>query len=169
MVLPELIERYPLFSFLTSEKLMSIAGISTEVAFDRGEIIFHEKQHADWLYILMEGGVELFYTVEVEYHPEQRKELPCGEVSPGEVFAISALIGPHILTLTARTTMPTRVVKIDAVELQALCEKDDQLAYGFMKQVAKATIKRLNATRQQLAAVWSKTKEEGKSIQEVVI
>ena len=80
MVLPELIERYPLFSFLKPEKLMSIAGISTEESFDSGAIIFHEKQHADWLYILMEGGVELFYTVEVEYRPDQRKELPCGEV-----------------------------------------------------------------------------------------
>ena len=169
MVLPELIERYPLFSFLKSEKLMSIAGISTEVTFDRGAIIFYEKQHADWLYILMEGGVELFYTVEVEYRPDQRKELPCGEVSPGEVFGISALIEPHILTLTARTSRPSRVIKIDATGLQALCEKDDQLAYGFMKQVAKATIKRLNATRLQLATVWSRTNEEGKSLKEVAI
>jgi CRP/FNR family transcriptional activator FtrB len=169
MVLPELIERYPLFRFLKPEKLMSIAGISTEESFDRGVIIFHEKQHADWLYILMEGAVELFYTVEVEYRPEQRKELLCGEVSPGEVFAISALIEPHILTLTARTSKPSRVVKIDATRLQALCEKDDQLAYGFMKQVAKATIKRLNATRLQLATVWSKTNDDEKSLDEVAI
>jgi CRP/FNR family transcriptional regulator, transcriptional activator FtrB len=169
MVLPGLIERYPLFSFLEPEKLKSIAEISKEESFECGVIIFHEKQRADWLYILMEGGVELFYTVEVEYCPEQRKELVCGEVCPGEVFAISALNEPHILTLTARTSKPSRMIKIDAIRLQALCEKDDQLAYGFMKQVAKATIKRLNATRMQLASVWSKTNEDEKSSEKVAI
>ncbi len=166
MVLPELIERYPLFSFLKSEKLMSIAGISTEEFFDSGAIIFRENDPADWLYILIEGGVELFYTVDRDYRPDQRKELLCGEVSPGEVFAISALMGSPLLTLTARCTKASRVVKIDAHELQVICKQDEQLAYGFTKQVAKATLKRLNAARMQLASVLSKTDEEKKSLVE---
>jgi CRP/FNR family transcriptional regulator, transcriptional activator FtrB len=169
MVALESIERYPFFSFLKPEKLNTIGEISKEESFDGGVVIFHEKEHADWLYILVEGGVELFFIVDVRYQPEQRKELRFGEVSPGEMFGISALIEPHILTSSARTSKPSKVIKIAAASLQALCEKDDQLAYGFMKQVAKATIKRLNATRLQLASVLSGAHAEENSLMEVVL
>lgn len=163
MVPIESIERYPFFSFLKPEKLKDIAAISILETLEKGAVIFREKQPAAWLYILVDGHIELFYTVEVEYHPELSKELHFGEVVPGEIFGISALVEPYILTSTARATVTSQVIKISADRLRACCNEDDQLAYGFMKQVAKATIKRLNATLVQLATIWDNDKEYTKS------
>jgi hypothetical protein len=60
------------------------------------------------------------------------------------------------------------VIKIAGASLQALCEQDDQLAYGFMKRVAKATIARLNATQLQLASVLSEINGEQNPMMEAI-
>ncbi|MGE5225114.1 MAG: Crp/Fnr family transcriptional regulator [Omnitrophica WOR_2 bacterium] len=155
MVAPELFHHYPFFSFLKTAQLQALAGISREESYPAGTIVFREKEPAGWLYILVKGSIDLFYTVEVEYHPEQRKELFFGVINPGDFFGISALIEPHVLTSSARAAKASHVIKIDAAKLQALCDADEKLAYGLITQVAKATIERLNATRLQLATAWS--------------
>jgi CRP-like cAMP-binding protein len=160
MLAPELLLRYPFFDFLTLDRLKAIARISKEESYARGTLIFRENERAEGLYILEKGNVDLFFTVEVEYHPELHKELLFGVINPGEFFGISALIEPHILTSSARASSFCQVIIIDAVELLALCDRDGQLAYGLMHQIAKASIERLNATHIQLATAWSSAKAE---------
>jgi CRP-like cAMP-binding protein len=168
MVALELIHQYPFFNFLEPDQLQSIAEISKEEHLEGGKIIYHEKGQADWLYILVEGSVEMFFAVDVDNLREQRKELLFGVVNPGDMFGVSAMIEPHIHTSTARTSKPSHVIEIDAAKLRALFEKDDQLAYGFMRQAAKAIMKRLNRTLQELATAWSTSQENEDSSVEVV-
>jgi CRP-like cAMP-binding protein len=155
MITPELLRHYKFFNFLTPTQLKAIARITKEETFESGTNIFHENALADGLYILVKGSVDLFFTVEVKYRPELRKELLFGVVNPGEFFGISALIEPYILTSSARASKPSLVIKIDATGLLALCNKDEKLAYGLIRQVAKTSMERLNATRLQLATAWS--------------
>ena len=155
MVTPELLSRYAIFSFFKPAQLRKIARIATEESFGRGAILFREKDPADAFYILLQGSVELFFSVEIEYHPELGKELKFRVIYPGESFGISAFIEPHILTASARATEPSRVVKIKALPLLDLCREDDELAYALTYQVTKAAMERLNATRLQLAAAWT--------------
>ncbi len=44
-------------------------------------------------------------------------ESPGRHLNPGEVFGISALIPPFRYTTPTRVTRPSRVIKIDAVQL----------------------------------------------------
>jgi CRP-like cAMP-binding protein len=155
MVTPELLHLYPFFGFLSPAQLKTLAKIAREEAFESGSIIFRENEHADWLYILVKGSVDLFFTIEVEYHPELHKELLFGVINPGELFGISALIEPYILTSSARAAKPSQIIEIEASGLLALCNEDEELAYGLIRQVAKTSIERLNATRLQLATAWS--------------
>lgn len=155
MVQPELLSHYPFFSFFKPAQLKKIARIAREETYDRGTLLFREKDPADAFYILQKGSVELFFAVEVEYHPELRKELRFRVIYPGESFGISAFIEPHILTSSARALEPSQVIKIDAAPILELCQKDDKLAYALIYQVAKVAMDRLNATRLQLAAAWT--------------
>ena len=168
MVTHELIYQYPFFNFLEPDQLQSIAEISREEFIDSGVIVYREKDHADWLYILVDGCIDMFFTVDVDNLAEQRKELLFGEISPGGMFGVSALIEPRIHTSTARTSQVSHLIEIDAVKLLALFEQDDQMAYGFMRQAAKAIFRRLNATVQQLASAWKTTQESNPSTMEVI-
>jgi CRP-like cAMP-binding protein len=152
MVTPDLLRYYPLFSIFKPEQLKGIARIAEEGTFERGEIIFQEGEPAEEIFILLRGSVELYFTVEVEYRPELRKELFFDVIKPGEAFGITALIQPNHLTATARVAHPSHVIRIDGGELLAVCEQDEEAAFLLMERVAQAAMERLRSTRLQLGA-----------------
>jgi CRP-like cAMP-binding protein len=154
MLSTEKLRYYPFFGLLNSHQLQEISMIADEEAFEGDEIIFQEGQPAEALYLLLEGSVDLYFTIAGAKPSRVHKGIPVGEINPGETFAISALIEPNIFTATARASSPSRVVKIDAAALKALFEKDRRMAYLFTNQAAKAALERLHATRVQLAAAW---------------
>lgn len=152
MVTPELLDRFPIFRFFGPEKRAALAAISKEESYPAGTIIYREREDTDYLYILMDGSVELLFKIEAD-NPDP-KELPFGLAGAGEMFGLSALLEPHVHTSTARTTSPSRVIKIQAKGLMALYEQDLLLAYQTMRQVAQTTARRLNTSRRQLAKAY---------------
>ena len=160
MIQLDIIQNYPFFNFLSQDQQKSIAEISDEEQYAPKAMIYKEKERADWLYFLVSGDVDRFFTIEVEYHPEQNKEIIYGDVIRGEMFGILALIEPRIHSSSSRASKQCEMIKINAVRLLELFEKDNQLAYDFMKQAAKTIDKRLNMTLEQLASVWTHPQEK---------
>lgn len=152
MVSPELLRRYPFFAFLNDAQLKAIAMISEEAFYDKGEIIFRENEPAEFFHLLLEGCVDLYFTVDTAYAPDLSREFLVGEINPGEPFGISALIEPYILTSTARAAAPSRVLKVQAAALRALCDQDRQVGYALIRHAAKVAVERLHFTRVQLVA-----------------
>ncbi len=151
MVSPELLRRYPFFAHLDDAQLKAIAMISQEQEVNKGSVLFQEGQPADTIYLLLSGGVDLFFTV-VDAGGATPREYPVDDINPGEVFGISALIDPHILTSSARASQNSRTVCIDGAELRKACEKDQHMGCLLMQQAAKAFAERLHYCRIQLAA-----------------
>jgi CRP/FNR family cyclic AMP-dependent transcriptional regulator len=152
MISPELLRRYPFFGTLSDEQLRQIAMIADEESHQAGTILLKEKAPANDLYLLINGSVDLIFTVDEEYHPDRHKEFTVGEINPGEIFGISALIEPHHYTSTARAAGKVQVIHIDGSTLRQRCADDPRLACHLYSQVAKLALERLNATRVQLAA-----------------
>jgi CRP-like cAMP-binding protein len=148
MISLELLRRYPFFAGLDEQELKALASISEQVQKPAGEILFEEGQTAVAFYLLLEGSVALSFNSPLE----PGAQIHVDEVNPGEPFAISALIPPHVLTHTARTTNACRMIRIDAPALRELCEQDCRVGYTLLRQVAIAAMERLNFTRVQLAA-----------------
>ncbi len=156
MVSEEILKYYPFFGDLPEAKLKAIAMISDELTFEKGADICSEGQPARALYLLREGGVCLYFKSEEEYHPTVKKEFLVGEINPGEVFAISALVEPYKYSATVRAEQNSKVVKIDADGLHRLIEKDPSLNCVLMRKIAKVLMERLAYARIQLAAAWGK-------------
>ncbi|MBL8152599.1 MAG: Crp/Fnr family transcriptional regulator [Anaerolineae bacterium] len=152
MISPELLRRYPFFGFLDDTQLKAVAMIAEEIAVETGELILEAGQPAEALYFLLDGSTELCTIVTDQVRPESRKEFYISDVNPGEILGISALVEPYRYTGTARARGPCRIIKIEAFPLRELCAKDLKLAYGLMRETAKAAMERLHDTRVQLAA-----------------
>ncbi len=152
MISPELLRRYPFFGLLTEAQLKAIAMIAQEVNIPSGSQIFKEGEKADALYLLLQGSVDLYYTVETEGLLDFSKEFLVGEINPGDAFGVSALMEPYIFTATAKADQNLRVISIDAVAMRALLEDDAKMSCVIMYQLAKAYAERLRSTRIQLAA-----------------
>lgn len=155
MISPELLRHYPSFGLLDEAQLAKVAMIAEEEIFETGTTIFHEGEAANTFYFLLDGYVDLYFTVAGMKGSDSGKGIPVGEINPGEPFGISALIEPYVLTSTAYASTKSRVIKIDAFALRSMFAKDRKLAYLFIHQAAKAVIDRLHATRIQLAAAWA--------------
>jgi CRP/FNR family cyclic AMP-dependent transcriptional regulator len=153
MVSPEILRRYPTFAYLDSDQLREVAMISEVVERDVHDTIFEAGEPAEYLYLLLDGSVDLHYVVAPgNKNHGQRKDFMVGTINPGEILGISALIEPYKLTSAAMTTLPCKLVRVSAVELRELCAKDVSLSCSLQRAVARATMERLHATRILLAA-----------------
>jgi CRP-like cAMP-binding protein len=152
MVSPEMLRRYPFFSFMNHVQLHEVAMITEELVLEAGGVLFTTGEAANRLYLLREGGVELNYTVTDERGMEERQDYLVGMINPGEMFGISALIRPYVYTTGASTSSASQLLEIDAEELRALCDKDKELTAEWQRHIAEVTLERLNYTRIQLLA-----------------
>jgi CRP-like cAMP-binding protein len=152
MISPELLRRYPCFGNLDAEQLKKISMISETGVVKKGATIFQEGDPANTLYVLMEGAVDLYFHYRDEYNPQNSKDFSVGEINPGEMFAISALIEPHILEATARAAQDCKLIMIEAKKLREMCQQDEGMACACLKKIIQALLERLTYARVQLAA-----------------
>jgi CRP-like cAMP-binding protein len=154
MISPEVLRRFPFFGGLSDAQLREIAMITEEEVFEKGSIILADKKPAKNLFLLLDGYIDLVYhsVDELNLHPVPTKELNAGEINPGEIFGISALIEPYIYNASARASTTAHVLVIDSLELRKLIDSDEKISNKILKQLANTLMERLIATRVQLAA-----------------
>ena len=160
MIALELLRRFSFFSFMDDKELKAVATIAQELHPTVGEVLIAANTPADALYFLIEGHLPYYMLVTTEHMPDYRREYFVGYINPEEIFGISAVIEPYHYTATLRSEEPSRVIKIDAPALRALCEVDSHLSVGLMKAVAQAAMERLEMTRVQLVAEMAEKSNE---------
>ncbi|MCL4466063.1 MAG: cyclic nucleotide-binding domain-containing protein [Chloroflexi bacterium] len=149
MVPVEALAKTPMFQGLSQKHLEAIAEISQLQVFDTGATIFLEGQQAVRLFALEDGKVAL--EMKIQLDPSQTPRHTIIDVlSPGDVFAWSALVEPYALTMSARCIKRATVVAINADDLRKLLEADCSLGFTVMVRLAGVISRRLHDTRAQL-------------------
>ena len=147
MISPEILRRYPYFAAAEDEGLRALAMICEEVAVPAGTVMYREDDKADKLYILVEGEIDIQYT------------LGSGElrtvdtIVPGELLMWSALVEPYKSTDIVTTRQNSKLIAIDAEKLRAYCAKDHQVANDLLLHLTKILATCLEGARIQLATV----------------
>ncbi len=152
MVSPELLRRYPFFSVFDDAALSAVAMATDEMRRAPGDVLFEADMPALYLYLLLEGTLELAIVAADRHGQGMRKLFNAGEVDPGEVAGISALVAPCLYTATGQITAPSRLLRIEAQVLRELSAADPRLDSALMHAVAQTTMRRLHDTRVQLLA-----------------
>ena len=129
--------------------IVILASIGAEQMFDEGDIIFHEGDKSDLLYLVQEGRVALYIRV------PGRGNVTILSIEPGRLLGWSSLFPPHHKTAGARAMVSTRVIALNAPHLLQLCRRDPKLGYAVMQRVAEAITSRLVATRLQLLGIFA--------------
>ncbi len=152
MISSESLRFYPFFGVFDDAQLKEIAMISEEVQFESGHILFKKGEKTEALYVLISGHVDLIDAITTEYDPTYYKEFVVGEMEEGSILAVSALVPPYILNASGKITSPSCLIRIDAVELMKLAEKDCSFGFRLMQQTVKLLADRLSSVRSLLAA-----------------
>jgi CRP/FNR family transcriptional activator FtrB len=142
MVSADWLKKTELFGTLSESQLNMLLSHSSVESLPQGKTIFRQGDEANYLYILIEGMVDLsvksgekidFLTSKIE------KE--------GAAFGIPSLIEPFRYNVTATCLKPSKVLVINAVHVKMDMEKDPKMGMEIMKKLVSIYFNRLNEMR----------------------
>ena len=97
-----------------------------QLHFESGEIIFHEGDVGDYLYIIVKGEVEVFNTVD-------GKENRVAQLSEGEYFGEMALLNQRSRLATVRCLSPVNVLALKKSDFGILIANFAELKKNFQQ------------------------------------
>lgn len=128
---------------LGPDDLNRLAAMAQLVEWREGETVFHEGDHGELLYLVVEGRVAL----EVNALFRRVRILT---VEPGEAFGWSSIFYRKPKTASATATRPTRALALDASRLRELSQTDTRFGYWLARRLLELVSDRLKVTRMQL-------------------
>ena len=149
MIPIQLLTKVCIFEGLTDSQLQEIASLCREEIHVAGALICKEGDPPRKLYILREGKVTL--EMGVRLWPESRvREMTIETLTPGEPFALSALTGSEVLTMSARAVDRSKLIVLDGNDLQRLMDVDHDMGHTVHGGLANLVSTRLRDTRLKL-------------------
>ena len=147
MISPEQLRRYPFFCCISEEALKEAAMISDEMTAEAGKTLFSEGDRADAMFILVDGEVDVKYTLG---NGEQRT---IDTLVAGDLLVWSTLVEPYRCTAIGITRKASKLISINGPKLRELCEKYHDLGYRMLISITQLLAARLEGARVQLATV----------------
>ena len=140
----KILRRCELFLGLDEKGLMKVASLASisQKLFNEGEIISHEGEVANNLYILIEGKVELRMSIPLDLKNYSR-DITVDTVSKGSIFHWSAIVRPYVLSRTSYCAEDSKVLSINGKELLKLMDNNIDIGYEIMQSIAYVISSRL--------------------------
>jgi CRP-like cAMP-binding protein len=162
MISPELLRRYPFFSCLSHDQITTLAMAGEELTVEAGHYFFHEGDKLRNLFFVIEGEIEIGVRMpdrSVEQDVREQimgnfieKYVSVSSITPGQIFAWSAMIPPNESTASAKAVVPCRVAVFDGEELMQAFQDDCPFGYLMLQKIAVVVRQRLRDMRIQSLA-----------------
>lgn len=155
------LRRMPLFRDMMSQTFEGLMEVAYSQIFPPQLELFRQGQSADFLYVVVEGAVEL----QAEWNGHKTV---MAVVRPVATFILAACLRDAPYLMSARTLERSRLVLLPTVDLRAAMRRDPDLAMAVMSELAdsyRAMVRhakgmKLRSARERLAA-WILTQAEG--------
>jgi len=149
------LRKIPWFQELKPEHLQKIVEISHLREIKAGEVLFHEGDRDDSLYIVIEGRVALDIFI------PHRGKVRFYTAEPWDAFGWSSVTPIiHQRTAGAVAVVNGLVVCIDSTRLRKACDEDHDLGYLVMRRLTNIVASRLLVTRLQLIDMFASPEEQ---------
>ncbi len=139
----EIIREVELFEFLTDDIADAMAAAAKELKFSKGEMIFHEEESAEYVYILVEGKISMG----VSLTSSPTKVTVSVLDTPFTLCGWSAIVKPYRFTAYGLCEEETKVLAIPGDTILDLLEQNPPIAYTVMKRLTELVSGRLRSTR----------------------
>jgi CRP-like cAMP-binding protein len=135
----------PFLEGLSPKQLQTLAECGMKSGFTAGEMVFCEGDLANRFYVILRGRVAL------ESQTKGARPIRIETLGPGEVLGWSWLFSPYRWHFSARALEPVKAIFFYGTRLREHCEDDPELGRALILRMAQVMMKRLQATRRQLA------------------
>jgi CRP-like cAMP-binding protein/small-conductance mechanosensitive channel len=146
----------PLFSKLSDEELAILAESAKIAPFVKGEVVTRQGSKAHWLYVLVEGEVEVCVA------GEDKQERRVAVVSAPGFFGEMALMTGAAREATVIALNDVECLRVDKKDFSKVIEQRPELAQDISKTLAQRRIE-LEAVRENLDAATKRRRAETES------
>jgi CRP/FNR family transcriptional regulator len=137
----EVVRRAPLFAALNSADADALLNQMNPVRMERGDVLFHEGESGDTLYVIREGKIKLGRS------SSDGRENLVAILGPGEMFGELSLFDPGPRTMTATAVAETQLMGLGNDSLTGLLTGRPEVAKALLAALAQ----RLRRTNEHLA------------------
>jgi CRP/FNR family cyclic AMP-dependent transcriptional regulator len=126
----DVLRQAPMFAGLDDEAVAALRSAMHEVRLRRGEVLFHEGDQGDELYVVIEGKVKLGRT-----SADGRENL-LSVLGPGQMFGELSLFDPGPRSSTATGITDTVMLALGQEQLMTWLSGRPEVARGLLLQLA---------------------------------
>jgi CRP/FNR family transcriptional regulator, cyclic AMP receptor protein len=137
--------KFDFFNAFSKDQLAGLAKVTETKTFKKGSEIYKEGDRANNIFIVTKGWVSLR-----KVDPERDLGIAFENREKGELFGTACFMKPQEYTLNAVCMEDSEVMAIDADKLFDLFQKDYQIGYLFLREIAKVYFERYKSVKRQL-------------------
>ena len=136
-----------IFAAVPDGRLDRFAALGEPIDLLKGEFLFRLGDRARWLYLIDSGKLDLSIPLKMlgEFN-----ELTIQTSVAGDTVAWSALVKPHLLTMSARAVEDCQLIRFEGEALGVQVREDSGVGLAVMDRLAELIGRRL----QQVQAMW---------------
>ncbi len=142
---------HPFLAGINHTELALLTDCAMATHFKPGQIIFHEGESANRFYLLESGNVVL------ESGEGFGEPVVVETIGAEDLLGWSWMFPPYVWHFTARAVEPTEAIFFYGTILREYCERDPSLGYQLFKRMAPVMLRRLQAARKKMLALYHST------------
>ena len=134
----DVLRQAPLFSALDDEAATALRGSMAETKLRRGDVLFHEGDSGDRLYVVLEGKVKLGRS------SSDGRENLLAIMGPGQMFGELSLFDPGPRSATVTAVTDAAFASLSHEDLLRWLEGRPMVARGLLAQLVGASRETVN-------------------------
>lgn len=127
----ELEERASIFKSMTTREIKLSTLMSYIKNLETGEVLFEEKSMGDVMYVILDGGIDIY--LDEKFHDQ---EIPLVNLGIGASFGEMGLFRHSRRSASARASAPTKLLAINDKSLQGLRKRYPKIANKLFVNLA---------------------------------
>ena len=145
------LESVPLFKDVDKNTLQLLEPLFEPYSCAAGTVIFEQGQMAHYLYLLLDGSVE------IHYKPYDGPPLTVTNLEQGAIFGWSAAIGNAAYTSGATCREDCQAIRISSRDLHRLCAKEPEAGRIILGLLADSVSPRWDDAQNQIQGLLNTT------------
>jgi CRP-like cAMP-binding protein len=142
------LRRMPIWANLTDEQLFRLTAAVREELLEPGGVLFRHRDRGRDIYLLEEGRVAI-------ERPTPYGTYTLGEIPPGGLLGEVNYVSLRERSADAVAKEPSRLLRLDAEELDRVAEEDPELAVQLYWCFWRTLARKLRATNEQLRTLFA--------------
>ncbi len=132
----EKLEKHEIFGLLNPTQIKRLSAVSGVSKLKEGDKIYSEGVPASHVFILLKGRVEL------KRPAKEKPGLPIDDITPGNIFGVSSLMGIDRYLLSAECMEDSEVLRIESKVLRQVLDENPLVGYVLQQRLSKIFFKR---------------------------